>query len=327
MNTYDKIDYTDYTLKQLHEARSGIDRSKYPNNAAQIDHYIKIKEGKIAEDCKPPERTIVEERITTVDSTTQTRQATAPYSQPQKDIVRFSPVDLPISTIFKDITGYFKSHKTQLFERLKYPSIGVLFTSYLLMLPPQEIKSISFWLATFLNLYILTVFTVKCHRIVLLDEHVKGIKKSLIWSKRETSFLLSEISIGVLSILPVIIILFLSVFFVSKLTDSKTLMLIYPGIVGGLGGYFFSRLVLILPAIATDQNTSFSAWDTSRMYVWKIFLFVVLVPSVISFIVTKGSVMLPYFFVVAPFLNLFVVLLAIISLSLIYKKITKTITT
>lgn len=298
MNPDDNIDYIDYTLAQLYEARSSVDRVNYPNNAAQIDHYIKIREGLIPEDSKLPER------IT------------------KKEIDKFAPIDLTLSDIFYTVLGYFKTNKTQIIEKLKYPGLGLLIASYLQILAPEKMSSISFWVVTVLNMYILTVFAVKCHRMVLLDEHTKGIKKALIWSRRETSFLLNEISIGLLSALPVFLLILTSFWIIINFTGGKTWWLLYSAILCLLGGYFFSRMVLILPAVATDQNENFSSWQTSKIYVWKILLFVVMIPSFISFLSTKGEELLPYFIIVSPFINLFSILFAIISLSLIYKKIT-----
>lgn len=116
MTPYDNIDYSDYTLNELHEARSGVDKDKFPNNAAQIDYYIKIKEGFIAEDSKPPERTFKKkhhQKSSTHSFTDQVKWELEKISNPKSNLAK--NIGILLLTLFLFVSfGFFDKSITNI---------------------------------------------------------------------------------------------------------------------------------------------------------------------------------------------------------------------
>ncbi len=53
-----EIDYSQYNLQELYEARFNVNMQKYPRNAELIEHWIKVREGEIPPEPPEPERII-----------------------------------------------------------------------------------------------------------------------------------------------------------------------------------------------------------------------------------------------------------------------------
>lgn len=310
MSLYDNIDYSNHTLDELYQSRAGVYKERYPNNASQIDHYIKIREGTIPEDSPPPARIPSPERRSP-DSSTVT---------PVQIVYRY----LSVSEIISRTLDYCWANRASIFSSLKYPGLFLLVLSAAQSTLFWEEENLIYWLFAIGQIFATTIFTIRCHRIFLLSEEPLEFYDVMSWSMRETWFVLYEIALflvaGLLIMLPSMFII--PVIFMLLLNSSWffSLAAIVPFI---LGGYVFSRFTLVLPAVATDQDGSFStAWDTSGGNGWKIFVLICILPAAIAYLTGRIPSHLWIATTITPIVNLLVLLVEIIALSHIFKELT-----
>lgn len=163
-------------------------------------------------------------------------------------------------------------------------------------------------------------FAVTVHRLVLLGpESVPewGLQRV---TTREVVFVLSFVMISIVAMLPAILFLSLPVhsFAVASLT-----MLIY--------GYLFSRLALILPAVAVDRwVTPRESWRLSHGYqlklIFAVFIFPVLVFIPFMLILFPLTYLLPLKVALAGIQSLttnFMLVFTVSALSIVYREITR----
>lgn len=310
MNHYDNIDYSDHTLDELYQSRAGVYKERYPNNASQIDHYIKIREGTIPEDSPPPART----------PSPESRSPDSSTATPVQIVYRY----LSVSGIISRTLDYCWANRASIFSSLKYPGIFLLVLSAAQSTLFSDDERLIYWLLSIGQVFATTIFTIRCHRIFLLSEGPLEFYDVMSWSMRETWFVLYEIGLalaaGLLIILPSMFIV--PMIFILAFNSSWlfSLAAIVPFI---LGGYVFSRFTLVLPAVATDQEGSFAtAWNTSGGNGWKIFALICVLPAAIAYLTGKIPGHLWIATTITPVVNLLVLLVEIIALSHIFKELT-----
>ncbi|MBX3665356.1 MAG: hypothetical protein KF834_06700 [Burkholderiales bacterium] len=137
-----------------------------------------------------------------------------------------------------------------------------------------------------------SIFAVRCHRLVLLEENAPFLGAIPVWSKRETRFFLWICAIALVFLVSVIGSLTLLAGISNVFMDTKSLKPFSAGIfiILGILTYLFARISVIFPAIALDQNINLqSAWRQTRANGWRLVFVVGITPWVISEILDLAS--------------------------------------
>lgn len=225
-----------------------------------------------------------------------------------------------VGQILSEVITFCTGNQLALFNSLKHPGLGILF---LALFSTDEFGLLTILLMT-LNIYFYTVFTVRCHRLFLLNELSDSLKESLFWGKRNTKFMFASIGLSsgiVILFVPIIFIIFvMNNFFVSQ--DFLSEYLLYIIIIPFC--YLFSRLSLVFPEIAIDKEYGFHrAWKLSSGNGWKLFFLTSIIPIVESIIIVNINSEQVLFKLVTATLGILVLTFEIIILSNSYKKLTK----
>jgi len=172
-----------------------------------------------------------------------------------------------------------------IFKSLIFTAFLLALLSYLLELQ-SEMKFTMIAFVWIIQSLVFTVFAVTCHRILLLEE--SSISKYIYfrWTMRETKFLGWTI-VTYLCLGAIITVTGTSVFALVQALDgwvekSSLQLLPFLPLIPGL--YVLSRLSVLLPATAIDENHNLSwAWQMTKRNGWRLLLLVGILPFLISF--------------------------------------------
>ena len=173
--------------------------------------------------------------------------------------------------------------------------LPVVFLVVIELMPVHESDTGSIFLLRFLSFLIYIVLAISTHRIILLGPQSVSEWGVYMPGKREFTFFMYSIGIGLLMI-PFSFLSFIP----------------YMGfLVAGISmAYMMGRLSLILPAIATDREWSFSdSWKATRNH--QVLMMVVV--GLFPFIISIPELLLSYI----PYSGLLVSLLSAITLILV----------
>ena len=178
---------------------------------------------------------------------------------------------LSISFTLNRAYAEVRSHAKPLLKALIVPAIaGVTLDFSGNFLPSQMPTGISeFWSMTcsLLGIGVYALFAVSCHRIILIGPSALANSWGLYWSDRELRFVGRFIAIALLCFVAAIPGLF-CLKMLGKLEPSplsNTLYMLAAMTTYLMGSYVFSRLSMVLPAIAIDHRPTLSqGWNWSR---------------------------------------------------------------
>ena len=225
---------------------------------------------------------------------------------------------LSVKQILSEAITFCTENKSSIFNSLKYPGLGIFLLS---LITTEGFGYLNIPLII-LEMYFYFIFTVKCHRLFLLNESPGSFKEALLWDKRNTTFMFTSFALALgLSIILVPILLFtLSMGHFTEGNSDRYLFYIFviPF------GYFFSRLSLVLPAIAIDEQNDFKrAWLISKGNGWKLFFLILGIPLTTSFIIESINNEQILFKFISALLGILVLIIEIIILSNSYKILNK----
>lgn len=173
--------------------------------------------------------------------------------------------------------------------------------------------------------FLFVLIAVKCHRIVLLAQHVGSAWTLPAWSRRETRFVAWGMVAWVAAILA----------FMFATTVTLTITANLPGVAQTGDGermkyvqyagqlvywYVFARFCLMFPAIAIDEKTNLrQAWESSRGNGWRLFAVICVPPYCISlfigFLYRSEATLIEYLLLTAVGTLFLAVEIAALSLS------------
>lgn len=222
-----------------------------------------------------------------------------------------------VKKVLTETTLYCIENKSSIFDELKYPGIAILAIS---LIPFGNELGITYWFLLVSSAYFYNVFTINCHRLILLNEKSESFTELMAWNKRNTNFLLTTFGLAVglaVFIIPISFI-FLSV---ANGEDSDANMLsIYIAMIPF--GYIFSRLSLILPAIAIDKECNFhQVWKISSGNGWKLFFIVSIIPMATGYILKSINSDYILFKFLSSLLGILILIFEIMVLSNSYKQL------
>ena len=213
---------------------------------------------------------------------------------------------IEIKKIFFGAVGYLMAYKNTLTKVLLIP-----FMLYLVLDIAEHYQtgantmSVSVILLTLAGMLVQTVIAVSTHRIILLGPDTVTTLGAFNWSMRETRFAMYGFFLGII----MVFVMFP--------------LLLIPQIGGWLAVpvvcWVIGRLSLVFPAIAIDEESSFSnAWDLSRNH-QILMIVVVIVFPVLLFLPSQLFLRVPYGFVISSILSTLAVVFTVAALSVAYK--------
>ncbi len=223
---------------------------------------------------------------------------------------------LSIRKILSETFQFFSENQSSLFNCLKYPALGILLLSLISL---EEFNIIDLPLII-IETYLYYVFVVRCHRLFLLNESPNSFKESLRWNKRNTIFMFTSFALAIgLGVLFMPIIFFSTSVGDLSFLEGKTSMLSV--IITAIPiGYLFSRLSLVFPAIAIDNQNDFQhAWAISKGNGWKLFILISVIPLTTSFLIGTISVGFLLFKLLSALFGVLFLMIEVIILSNSYK--------
>ena len=194
-----------------------------------------------------------------------------------------------VKKILLDTFDYGIRNKLKIFNSLKYPGLGICITS---IFSNNESDTITLQAIVLLliNGYFFIIFAVNCHRLFLEKDVPDGIFETLRWNKRNTKFLLASFVLAISMAICIVPFLFVSLPIFFNMDKSQLYFYTVKSIIMLPIGYVFSRLSLILPATAVDQNSSWStAWAISKGYGWSLCFLVTLFPLLTGLVIDAIS--------------------------------------
>ncbi len=223
---------------------------------------------------------------------------------------------LSIRTVLSETFHFFSENLSSIFNCIKYPGLGILLLS---LISIEEFNIIDLPLII-IEIYLYYVFVVRCHRLFLLNESPNSFKASLRWNKRNTIFMFTSFALAIgLGVLTMPIIFFsTSMGDLSFLQGNTSILLVL--ITAIPIGYLFSRLSLVFPAIAIDNQNDFQhAWVISKGNGWKLFILISVIPLTTSFLIGTISVGFFLFKLFSALLGVLFLMTEVILLSTSYK--------
>lgn len=223
---------------------------------------------------------------------------------------------LSINQILSETMVFCKENQSSIFNSLKYPGLGILLTA---IISTEEFRLLDIPLII-LELYFYFIFVVRCHRLFLLNESPESIRGALLWDKRNTTFMFTSFALvfglGVMFIPTIMFASPIGKHFVFR--DDSFMYLVY--LTSIPFGYMFSRLSLVFPAIAVDEQNDFQrAWLISKGNGWKLFFLISIIPLTTSFIIEAINNEEILFNFVTALLGVFVLVFEIVILSNSYR--------
>ncbi len=260
MSVDGSIDYSNYTLDDLIQARGSVNRYSYPRNAQMIDHWINVREGKIPSDTLPPEPLPIE-----ADDSTISEEILTVTPEKKKIDEQFSPPrELSFSKVISDTFLIVWNRKTDLLRVLAPLYIIIILIEFLGLLMADQLGVAGGISISIVSSVAYAMFAVTCHRIVLLGNDSIPRFGILVPSKREFSFwgMTIALTLGI-AFIGVAFSMATSFFFIgASLHISPWITVI---IIGAPFLYFSARMSLAFPAIALDNFQSLGwCWSATR---------------------------------------------------------------
>ncbi|HIP11513.1 MAG TPA: hypothetical protein EYG97_00260 [Arcobacter sp.] len=190
----------------------------------------------------------------------------------------------------------------------------------------EEIQNYFIHFGTSFILYIVVLFVaITTHRIFILEEHSIPTWGYFRFTKREWSFIVSSIGIGIIAIIIVFAFIFAGTIF------GKSGTLVGIGLSMIAITIIFSRLSLVFPSISIDKDISLGeAWNFTKEYKLLVYLSVIIFPvffsillGVVYGLVIKFLVSFVYseLTILYSLLEIFIAVFTISALSATYKYI------
>ena len=224
---------------------------------------------------------------------------------------------LSVKQNLSEAIAFCTVNKSSIFNSLKYSGLGILLPS---LIATEGFGYLNIPL-TILEMYFYFILTVKCHRLFLLNESHGSFKEALLWDKRNTTFMFTSFALA-LGMGVILVPIFLFTLSMGPLTEDNSDSLLY--IFAIPYGYLFSRLSLVLPAIAIDEQNDFKrAWLISSGNGWKLFFLILVIPLTTSFIIDSINNEQILFKFISALLGILVLIIEIIILSNSYKILNK----
>lgn len=244
MSTNPEPDYARYSLPELLDVESRIDRQANPERYARLQQEIRRRESQEIPLPPPPVRQ-----------------------------QRLSGLRLPVLSVLKVAIRETGSRWRTLLRVLMAPA---LLTSTVLLCMGEFARD-SWWQygLIIISFAIYALFAVNCHRVVMLGADSIPTRWGLYWSSRETRFFGWTIGIGLIAGVVSLPLGFLVLEFAILPSEMAPgygivwdLMLFVTAIPAV---YLGSRWSLVLPSTAIDRRPSLgSAWDLSRGNGWRL---------------------------------------------------------
>jgi len=212
--------------------------------------------------------------------------------------------------LFKEIVfgalGYVVLYKGALLKMLFLPFVLYILLEVII----ENVNGLFLEFSTGIaGLLLQTIIAVTTHRIILLGP--KSMEKSgvLNWARRDTSFFMHGVGLGLL-VIPIFALSFLPmgpIGFVIAIIISM---------------WIVGRLSLVFPGIAIDHNITFKkSWGLTKNYQFIMFLVVIVFP-ILLFIPSVLVSKIPYTFLITSLLSTLTIVLTVSALSVTYKLVT-----
>ena len=218
---------------------------------------------------------------------------------------------LSVKQILSEAITFCTENQSSIFNSLKYPGLGILLLS---LIATEEFGYLNIPLSI-LDIYFYFIFTIKCHRLFLLNESHGSFKEALFWDKRNTTFMFTSFALALgIGVILVPIILF-TLPMGHSTEDNSDIYFFY--IFAIPFGYLFSRLSLVLPAIAIDEQNDFKrAWLISNGNGWKLFFLILVIPLTTSFIfesINNEQILFKFISALLGILVLIIMIITVVS--------------
>lgn len=179
---------------------------------------------------------------------------------------------------------------------------------------PQLVWGKMFFISIF-SLFVSVYVAITTHRILLLGSNSVPVWGSLKFTSREGSFILKTFLLACLITIPVVLFSLIgNIFIIAGVFISMIL---------------FSRLSLVFPAVAVDEELSFSqSWELTKNYKFLTFITVVFFPALLTLLVGfvyslainfLVKVVSPHLALLSVLLDLFITVLIVGCLSSTYR--------
>ena len=253
-----------------------------------------------------------------------------------------SPTPLPVIAIIRAAFQFVWGNKSRMIRALFIPAAATL----VLINVPQFINWLALsvsaffrfqvlfgWLSFLIQMLPYILFAITCHRLALIGDDSVPKYGLLTWTKRETRYLLWLV---VITLICMLISYVVNSFYVSSMISEieaganpesfqsgmKYTYLAYIPIL-----YIFSRLSVLYPAIALDQQINAQwAWQATARNGWRLTLIVGVLPWVLFYLVNlllrDNATFVEYG--VVRFIGFFLLAVEVVALSFSYKYLTQT---
>lgn len=227
-----------------------------------------------------------------------------------------------IKKILIETFNYGVENRTNIFNSLKYPALGMLISSLLSNSNTEGFTVLSIMLFVS-NFYFTIIFTTNCHRLFLKKEVPTRMIDTIKWNSINTGFLISTMSLSLsfaVCTIPIICI-YISVF-EKFIKNSYFFVVLMVALIMPIA-FYFSKLSLMLPATAAEEDNSFlTALSNSENNGWNLFILVGILPVVTGFIISYvGSAYIVTKFITS-ILSIMVLFYEVSILSNSYQKLT-----
>lgn len=176
-----------------------------------------------------------------------------------------------------------------------------------------------------IRLCALVVFTVTCHRAILLENDAESRYGFVWWSARETRFLgwsLLSSLVWMATFIPVVVIL--QVLSLAPPADATSWRYVYHAATMLPSLYLLSRLSVLLPATALNQRHDLKwAWCLTENNGWRLTALMAVIPSLITLLDILLAGTYPLFALFGTFLSLSLTTIGVALLSVSFKRLSQ----
>jgi hypothetical protein len=197
-----------------------------------------------------------------------------------------------------------------------------------LMSSIKQHAAFGYWMHFLLQMAVITIFSVTCHRLVLISPQVPSSASVLRFGRREMRFLYWIFAFAVVFIIMCLLLIVLASstarFSSSELGGLETSTAFFLAAIPIL--YVLARLSVIFPAIATDTELSLkSAWKLTANNGWRLLVIVVGLPMIITAISYPLYLDNPSIVetIVLSFINTGLNVIQVVAISLAYQELIK----
>lgn len=178
-------------------------------------------------------------------------------------------------------------YRNAFFKALIVPILLIVASEQLMSYLGQH-ASFKVWVVVALQICVMALFSVTCHRLVLIDPQSVSSAPILRFGRREMRFVYWVITLS-LAFLAIVIPWILLMYFASRYSVGESGNL---GMYGGISlvaipaSYVIARLAVMFPAIATDREFSLKwIWRLTANNGWRLVVIVVGLPLVFAAVV------------------------------------------